>query len=202
MGGIHRGYSRHHRTAYPNGQFEGLVSNRHAVRTPETNLALIVCEECTRTVSDKAPHCPHCGNPIQPASAATHSKPTSTDTQEPPQELAREFASVVVHDFFTLLGMKFCTLMLTDYRIRLMHNGYYGVGMVLAMIDRQTAGKVLWECPLTDLSQAISIGKYGFAPAYLFKTETGKVMKVSMSKGESKKFAAACRQLGAAFPEI
>lgn len=32
-------------------------------------MALITCDECRREISDRAPACPHCGNPLRAARA-------------------------------------------------------------------------------------------------------------------------------------
>lgn len=39
-------------------------------------MALIKCSECGKEISDKAPNCPNCGNPINhPSSTAVHMEP-------------------------------------------------------------------------------------------------------------------------------
>ncbi|MCP1915897.1 hypothetical protein J2R96_008377 [Bradyrhizobium elkanii] len=44
-------------------------------------MALITCEECLKSISDRAPACPHCGNPRTAAApASSHSPPPQQPT--------------------------------------------------------------------------------------------------------------------------
>lgn len=54
-------------------------------------MALIACPECNKRVSERAPRCPHCGNPI--ATAKAEPKPKPNDGSEIPYAiLAKEQA--------------------------------------------------------------------------------------------------------------